>query len=182
MLRKNVHYEWHPGWQAAFEALKNVLWSNGVLAYPDFENEFVVYTDASKYALGTVLNNADRRPVHLASRALKDAEIRYAVVEKKLLTLVFATKVFRPFLLGRHITLRTDRAPLKWLFNMTDPSSRLTKFRLQLDEYDFTVKYIQGKKNGAADALLRKDTVQLALTADEVSNWRLPLGMLYGHD
>lgn len=38
---------------------------------------------------------------------------------------------------------------------MRDPSSRLLKFRLQLEEYNFVIEYIQGVKNSAADALSR---------------------------
>ena len=140
LLKKNIHFEWNEACRTAYTTLKNELCSDSVLAFPDFENEFVVYTDASKYALGAILQNADGRPVHFASRALKDAETRYAIVEKELLALVFAAKIFRPYLLGRHFTIRTDHAPLKWLFSMTDPSSRLTKFRLKLEEYDFTVE------------------------------------------
>lgn len=38
---------------------------------------------------------------------------------------------------------------------MTDPSSRLTKFRLYLEEYDFEISYVAGRHNAAADALSR---------------------------
>lgn len=38
---------------------------------------------------------------------------------------------------------------------MTNPSSRLTKFRLILEEYDFTVHYVKGSDNVTADALSR---------------------------
>lgn len=115
-----------------------------------------MYTDASKYALGAVLQNADGRPVHFASRILKPAEINYATVEKEFLAMVFATKVFRSYLLGRHFTFKTDHRPLQWMFGMADPSTRLIKFRLRLEEFNFTVEYIPGKTNGAADALSRE--------------------------
>jgi len=36
---------------------------------------------------------------------------------------------------------------------MTNPSSKLTRMRLDLEEYDFTVKYLKGKDNHIADAL-----------------------------
>lgn len=38
---------------------------------------------------------------------------------------------------------------------MKDPSSRLTKFRLVLEEYNFDVEYVKGSDNAAADALSR---------------------------
>jgi hypothetical protein len=38
---------------------------------------------------------------------------------------------------------------------MTNPSSRLTKFRLILEEYDFSVHYVKGSENVTADALSR---------------------------
>lgn len=34
-----------------------------------------------------------------------------------------------------------------------NPSSRLMKFRLALEEYDFTVRYVKGIENDQANAL-----------------------------
>jgi len=38
---------------------------------------------------------------------------------------------------------------------MINPSSKLTRIRLELEEFDFTVEYLKGKDNYVADALLR---------------------------
>lgn len=38
---------------------------------------------------------------------------------------------------------------------MRDPSSRLLKFRLCLEQYDFTIEYVKGCNIVAADALSR---------------------------
>jgi len=38
---------------------------------------------------------------------------------------------------------------------MINPSSKLTRMRLELEEYDFTVEYLKGKDNYIADALSR---------------------------
>jgi len=38
---------------------------------------------------------------------------------------------------------------------MTNPSSRLTKFRLTLEEYDFDIEYMRGRDNVTTDALSR---------------------------
>lgn len=44
---------------------------------------------------------------------------------------------------------------------MTDPSSRLTKFRLALEDYSFDVFYKKGTDNAAADALSRISSEEL---------------------
>lgn len=55
----------------------------------------------------------------------------------------------------------TDHGPLVYLFTLTDPSSRLTKFRLALEEYNFDVYYKKGCENAVADALSRISTTEL---------------------
>lgn len=46
---------------------------------------------------------------------------------------------------------------------MRDPSSKLTRMRLDLEEFDFTVEYIKGIENTGADALSRLDFDQIKL-------------------
>lgn len=155
--RKDVKFKWDDNCQRSFQELKNAIITPPVLQYPDFseENEFILHTDASGYAIGAVLSNSNGKPVAYASRSLNKAESNYATIEKELLAIVWATKHFRPYLYGRHFKVKTDHKPLIYLFNMKDPSSRLLKFRLALEEYDFTVEYIKGKENTAADVLSR---------------------------
>lgn len=50
---------------------------------------------------------------------------------------------------------------------MTDPSRRLIRFRLKLEDFDFTAEHVPGKQNAKADALSRKDNAALAIAADE---------------
>lgn len=64
-------------------------------------------------------------------------------------------KHFRPYLYGRKFKIYTDHKPLVYLFNLKDPSSRLLKFRLVLQEYDNEISYVPRKGNAAADALSR---------------------------
>lgn len=155
--KKDVKFKWDDNCQRSFQELKNAIITPPVLQYPDFskENEFILHTDASGYAIGAVLSNSNGKPVAYASRCLNKAESSYATIEKELLAIVWATKHFRPYLYGRHFKIKTDHKPLIYLFNMKDPSSRLLKFRLALEEYHFTVEYIKGKENTAADALSR---------------------------
>lgn len=45
--------------------------------------------------------------------------------------------------------------PLLYLYKMKNPSSRLTRIRLELEEYKFDIVHIPGKDNVVADALSR---------------------------
>lgn len=157
LLKKNIEFHWDNNCIRAFERLKIAISSPPLLQYPDFSsnNEFVLHTDASGVAIGCVLSNKNCLPVAYASRPLNKAEKNYPTIEKELLAIVWAIKYFRPYLYGRSFRIITDHRPLIYLFNMSNPSSRLTKFRLCLEEYDFTVEYLKGKENAAADALSR---------------------------
>jgi len=46
---------------------------------------------------------------------------------------------FRPYLLGSKFTVVTDHRPLVWIFNVKDPSSRLLRWRLKLEEYEYKI-------------------------------------------
>lgn len=72
-----------------------------------------------------------------------------------MLAIVYGVNHFRPYLFGREFTVVTDHKPLKWLFNMKDPGSRLVRWRLKLEEYTFNIHYKNGKNNTNADALSR---------------------------
>jgi hypothetical protein len=128
------------------------------LIYPDFSQPFIVACDASTQAVGAVLSqlcNGEERPVAYCSRQLNLAESKYSVTELELLAFIFATKQFRCYLYGRRFTVYTDHRALKWLLNLKDPSSKLTRWALKLSEYDFVVEHRPNHKMRHADALSR---------------------------
>ena len=157
LCRKNVTFVWNENCQQAFEQLKECIITPPVLDYPDLssQNQFVLQTDASNDAIGAVLSNKNGRPVAFTSRTLNKAERNYPIIEKELLAIVWAVKYFRPYLFGNFFKVRTDHRPLIYLFNMKDPSSRLMKFRIALEEFNFEIEYVKGSDNAAADALSR---------------------------
>jgi hypothetical protein len=167
LCKKNVSFNWSADCDVAFNKLKSALMNPPVLQYPDFSetNIFRLQTDASKVGLGAILSNSNNRVVAYASRSLKPAETRYPVIDLELLAIVWAVRHFRPYLYGRKFKIITDHKPLIYLFSQTDPSSRRTKFRLYLEEYDFEIEHVPGRQNAAADALSR-----LPLTCTDLKN------------
>lgn len=141
-----------------FEKCKTLLTNDPILQYPDFTKEFILTTDASNVAIGAVLSQGSigsDKPICYASRTLNDSELNYSTIEKELLAIVWATKYFRPYLFGRKFKILTDHKPLQWIMNLKEPNSRLTRWRLKLSEYDYSIIYKKGKYNTNADALSR---------------------------
>ena len=68
---------------------------------------------------------------------------------------VWAAKRFRQYLLEKKFTIETDHKAFIWLHNVTDPSSRLLRWRLRLEQYKYDVQYVKSKENKAADCLSR---------------------------
>lgn len=158
LLKKNTPYVWDERADSAFNTLKELLITEPLLQYPDFKRPFVLTTDASNEAIGAVLSQGPigkDLPIAYASRTLNNAEKNYPTVEKELLAIVWGCKHFRQYLYGRKFTVVTDHRPLTWIFSVRDPSSRLLRWRLKLEEYDFEVTYKKGAKNTNADALSR---------------------------
>ncbi|KAL4154100.1 hypothetical protein QTP88_001933 [Uroleucon formosanum] len=77
LLRKDVTFNWDTSCQEAFDKLKNILLSEPILQYPDFTKPFIVTTDASGKALGTILSQGEVSqdlPIAYASRTLSKCE------------------------------------------------------------------------------------------------------------
>ncbi|KAL6417754.1 hypothetical protein ACFW04_012396 [Cataglyphis niger] len=56
LLKKNNTFNWQQRQTEAFNILRNALYSESVLQYPNFTKPFVLTTDASGYAIGGVLS------------------------------------------------------------------------------------------------------------------------------
>lgn len=143
--------------KAAFHALKESLSSRPCLTPVNFTREFILTVDASTVGLGAILSQVDKnnieRPCAYASRTLNDAEKKKAPFYLEHLAMVWACKHFKPYLAGRHFTLRTDHKPLTSL-NRTQGVG-LERLQMELQEFQpFTVKYLPGEKM-PADGLSR---------------------------
>jgi hypothetical protein len=142
--------------------LQDALIREPVLNYPDFTKHFILTCDASQFAVGAILSQGTighDKPISFASRMLNRAEQGYSTIERELTAIVWACRHFRPYLMGRVFTIVTDHKSLTWMFSVKDPSSRLLRWRLLLEEFCYTVQYKAGKKNVNADALSRNPVV-----------------------
>ena len=120
-----------------------------IVAYPDFQLPFKLYTDASNVGLGAVLaqnQGGKERIICCASRTLNKAEQNYNTTKKECLAIVWGIKTFRSYLISKPFEVYTDHKSLQWLRSMKSESALLYRWAQALEDYDFEVKYRPGKK------------------------------------
>ena len=181
---KNVPFHWSTECQGAFEFLRSTLCAEPVMCHPDFTKPFVLYTDASQVALGSVLTqqvDGLERVVAYASHALSAAERRWSTYDRELWSIVWSVRNFRHYLGLRHFTIVTDHKPLLGLRRLpidNDRTGRRSRWALELDPYDWVIVHKSGVLHTNADALSRCPEAPVTLvssgtqtlgTADSVS-------------
>lgn len=158
LLKKNIKFKWDDKCEYGFRRLIQAITSEPILQYPDFSKQFTLTCDASDFGIGSVLSqevDGSELPIAFASRQLNKAERNYSVIEKELLAIVWSVKHFHVFLWGKTFRIFCDQKPISYLFNILEPTSRLLRWRLKLEEYNYKIIYKPGKYNVVADALSR---------------------------
>ena len=86
MLRKDQEIKWDVEAKDSFAAIQLSLIEALILASPYFSQDFMTFSFASDETIATVLlhKNAEgfEQPISFFSRALRDVELKYNLIEK----------------------------------------------------------------------------------------------------
>ena len=162
---KNAHFTWNDSRQKAFESLRAALLSAPVLSLADVNRPFRVETDASDYALASVLlqqgSDQSWHPIAYASRKLNSAERNYTAGERETLAVVFALKSWRVYLF-KHFDLVTDSMAVVFLRTKPHLTKREARWVEFLADFDFSVSHRPGTQNVADPLSRRPDLKEVA--------------------
>lgn len=156
LCSEKTPFEWTPGSQEAFNLIKDAIAQAPLLHHLDYSKEIYLRTDASQVGLGAMLyQKLEGRdcPVSFVSKAFTPTEKRWSTIEQEAFAAYYAVISFTHFLLGHHFYLETDHRNLVYLYRASAP--KLIRWRLRLQEFDYTVVHIPGTDNVVADALSR---------------------------
>jgi hypothetical protein len=102
-----------------------------MLLYPDFNNTFHIYTDASDTPLDFVISQDDK-PIAFYSRKLNRDQKLYTIGEQELLSVVETLREFCTTLVGYKFAGHTDHKNLTYARCTSD---RAIRWRLLIEEF-----------------------------------------------
>jgi hypothetical protein len=130
LLQKRVEFCWNEKTKNAFQLLKQALVAAPVLALPNFHDEFIIETDASGVGIGAMLLQQNH-PIAFISKFMERKYQLRSANEKEFYAILFASKKWQHYLLGRYFTIRTDQKALKHLLEQT-PTTMMQNWGLEL--------------------------------------------------
>ena len=157
-LRKKKEIKWTPDLQAIYDKIRNILQSDLVLSYPNFDQPFQVATDASNYGVGAVLYQEYDGKTHYISfgaRALSTSERNYGTTKRELLGIIFALEHYKYYLSGNHFKLFTDHKALTFMFTQKHTNQMLNNWLETLLSFDFEPIHRPGILNILPDSISR---------------------------
>ncbi len=158
LLKGNREFQWNEVEEVSFQLLKKAISEKPVLHSPNFNEPFILTTDASAMAVGGVLSQLfpdGEHPIAYESKKLTDVEGNYPTHELEMYAIVHCLKVFRCYLEGRTFVVRTDHASLKFVKRQKNLSRRMTRWLEYTQQFTFEIEYKDGRENVVADALSR---------------------------
>ena len=155
-------FEWPEAADQAFQRLTDAFKKAPLLKHFDPRLSIRIETDASEYALASILSqlqkdNKQWHPIAFNSQKMIPAERNYETHDQELLAIVTAFKQWRHYLEGSFhaVEVLTDHNNLKYFMGLAQLNGRQAQWAMKLSMFDFFITPRPGKTN-PADALSRR--------------------------
>lgn len=159
----------------AFETLKDRLIDAPLLSIYFARDETELHCDTSATGFGIILlqKKADRKlhSIFYFSKRTTEAESRYHSFELETLSIIYALRRFRTYLLGLKFKIITDCQALSLTINKKETNPRIARWVLEMQNYDYVLEHRSGSRMLHVDALSR----QILVVADNSFDRNLAL-------
>jgi hypothetical protein len=144
MLRKDNEMKWIAEAKASFKRVKKAISEEPVLVSLDYTNEFLILSFASEHTIIVVLLQKNEegfeQPISFFSKSLRDAELRYDILEKQAYAMVKALKYFKTYVLHSKIIAYVPTSSVKDILVQPDSDGRRGWWLAKIQEFDLEVK------------------------------------------
>ncbi|GFY35470.1 retrovirus-related Pol polyprotein from transposon 17.6 [Trichonephila clavipes] len=142
-----------------FEKLKKIMSGGPILHLYKYGRKTELHTDACKQGYGAILlqeaEDGKLHPVYYMSKKTNTAEEKYDSYELEVLAIINALKKFRVYLLGQHFKIVTDCSAFQKTMQKKELITRIARWVLQLEEFDYEIEHRAGSRMKHVDALSR---------------------------
>ena len=150
---------WTPVCQHSFDNLKACMTNASVLQQPNTTWPFIIETDTSDHACGTVLLQMEEgstleHPIAYKSWKFNPAEACYTTHKEELLVIKHGLRAWCCYIDNGHVTkVCTDHAGLQYMKTTQKPSKQLAQWIEKFEEYSLEISYKLGQEMVVADSL-----------------------------
>ena len=156
---------WRHDYEAEYRRFIKGLQDSCELFYPDYNLEWTLRTDASELGIGSVLlqkkiladGTEQLQPIAFLSKKFSAQAQKWATIEQEAYGIYYSVKHLAYYLIGKQFTIETDHNNLLWMETSEVP--KITRWRIFLQSFNFSIKHISGAKNWLADWLSREHQV-----------------------
>ena len=129
-----------------------------VLISPQVDKDYVIHCDTSKYSYSGILQQTrpgteELAPVAYFSGNFNKTQVKWNITKKEAYAIYKSVKKFAFYITGAKTTVFSDHKPLKNFFEGGMNITKLDRWSLELQEFDISLEFIQGKLNTVADVI-----------------------------
>jgi hypothetical protein len=158
MLKKDNEVKWTTKAKSSFQRVKKSIGEAPVLVSPDYSKDFLIFSFSSEYTIAAVLlqknDEGFEQPIFFFSKSLRDAELKYDILEKQAYSMVKALKDFQTYVLHSRIIAYVPTSTVKDILIHPDSDGRRGKWLEKIQEYDLEVKPTKLVKGQGLEKLL----------------------------
>jgi hypothetical protein len=170
ILKKGNEVKWNVEPRESFNQIKRELNEAPMLIRHDYSKDFMIFSFASFDIVEVVLlqknHEGMEQPISFFSRAPRDGEIRYDIMDKKAYALVKHLKAFRVYVLHSKIIAYVPSAYVKDILIQPNIDGRRSKWIAKILEFDLEInptKIIKGQ--GLAKLLVETNCKALGVNS-----------------
>ncbi|MCO5591789.1 hypothetical protein L7F22_045781 [Adiantum nelumboides] len=144
-LTQQLEFAWSEDLKEYFKSIKMVLSELPTLMPPCWDFPFFVNPSVEAESIGAILLQQDpqssrMRPVYFTSSVTTNIEKGYSEAELMMLSLNFAVRKFRSYLLIKPYVILTSENLLPWVSSQMTMSPKISKWLMELQSYEYTFK------------------------------------------
>ena len=160
LAKKGKPFLWGKEQQDIFEEIKSRMQNPPVLSMPDRKGRFILYSDTSKLATGSVLyqfQDGNTRLIAYASKRMPEAAKNYSITELEMCRLAINIATFSHLLKKVDFDAVVDHLAIMHIMKskMEPATNRIERLLEVLSSYSFNLYYIKGKDMVLSDFLSR---------------------------